>query len=822
MLPKNANINSGDFGGQDVLKTFQLEELSNSEKASPVFGNEISKKIWGYVTSGIGGYYYARNQQFLKNRNFANGIIDVQAMFQDRFEMNGKQNYMRLVWQTLQIVNRIISGLVGRWMGRNEKIQVTATDPISKKQKEEQYNQIEFIIDYKEKLEALQEQSGVQMIPNDQELPADKEQLLLWKNEFQRIPEEIETEMGCNDVLAANGFFDANKEKLLHDSAEVGFVGTHTDMDKEGVVKVRWVKPENAIYSYSEYSDFRDTSWRGELPTFKISELRRDYGVEFNPDNPNALTEEQLWKIAQSSKDWVYYTNIQFDNLWLNSFTRPYDEYNVRGMIFELKTVDRDAYTVTTTKSSGTTYVQKGMPTTPSGKLREKPSDNQRIIGDTNWNIYRGVYLPDNDMLLEWGLKKNMIRPQDPKEIGNAEFSYSFYMYQNFQMRNMAIPQKIEAAVDGMMLACLKIQQVVARLVPNGWAIDESKLNNIDYGVGDANEPIQHSKVFFQTGILYYKGIDADGTRDPNPPIKELMNNGFVGEMTGLIQNYQFWYQTLKDELGEDPNLIQAATQPRVTTGNVDVAQQQAQFATDYMYRAFAYCMEDTSRKISCLLRDSITYGAKVYRELIKQEDMSSRIYSTRIQFLPDAQEVAQFEAVLNQAVNTSPEIVMFVNPLQLIRIAKQDVKLAESAFRQGQKKMLLWKQETTAQNTQATIEGQIKSAQAAEESKQATETIKIEGDIQKVKVQEESAIKTSLSAMFTSLLKDGNPIPPSLQPVFNVWTENVMIPMVAQNEEQKAEMINKMREAQQQSPNEEQPEMQEQQIQQPQQEMAA
>ena len=458
MLPKDSNINTGEYAGQDVLKQFQLDKLSTSEKSSAEFGKQISKKIWGYVTSGIGGYYYARNQQFLKNRNFANGIIDVQAMFQDRFEMNGKQNYMRLVWQTLQIVNRIISGLVGRWMGRNEKIQVTATDPISKKQKEEQYNQIEFIIDYKEKLEALQEQSGVQMIPNDQELPADKEQLLLWKNEFQRIPEEIETEMGCNDVLAANGFFDANKEKLLHDSAEVGFVGTHTDMDKEGVVKVRWVKPENAIYSYSEYSDFRDTSWRGELPTLKISELRRDYGVEFNPDNPNALTEEQLWKIAQSSKDWVYYTNIQFDNLWLNSFTRPYDEYNVRGMIFELKTVDRDAYTVTTTKSSGTTYVQKGMPTTPSGKLREKPSDNQRIIGDTNWNIYRGVYLPDNDMLLEWGLKKNMIRPQDPKEIGNAEFSYSFYMYQNFQMRNMAIPQKIEAAVDGMMLACLKIQ----------------------------------------------------------------------------------------------------------------------------------------------------------------------------------------------------------------------------------------------------------------------------------------------------------------------------------------------------------------------------
>ena len=79
-----------------------------------------------------------------------------------------------------------------------------------------------------------------------------------------------------------------------------------------------------------------------------------------------------------------------------------------------------------------------------------------------------------------------MIRPQDPREIGNAEFSYSFVMPQNYLARNLAIPEKIEAAVDGMMLALLKMQQVVARMRPTGAAIDESALQNIDYGLGDA------------------------------------------------------------------------------------------------------------------------------------------------------------------------------------------------------------------------------------------------------------------------------------------------------------------------------------------------
>jgi len=36
----------------------------------------------------------------------------------------------------------------------------------------------------------LQQQSGVQMIPQDQFAPADKEELDLWRAEYLRLPEE--------------------------------------------------------------------------------------------------------------------------------------------------------------------------------------------------------------------------------------------------------------------------------------------------------------------------------------------------------------------------------------------------------------------------------------------------------------------------------------------------------------------------------------------------------------------------------------------------------------------------------------------------------
>ncbi len=111
---------------------------------------------------------------------------------------------------------------------------------------------------------------------------------------------------------------------------------------------------------------------------------------------------------------------------------------------------------------------------------------------------------------------------------------------------------------------------------------------------------------------------------------------------------------------------------------------------------------------------------------------------------------------------------------------------------------MILWKQKTTAENTQATGQIQIASAQAAEKAKQETETVKIDGDLAKVKMEGDTSTKNALSVMFTSMLKEGGQIPANMQPLFNAWIENNMIPMISQNEEQKEALIQQYHQAQQ------------------------
>ncbi len=67
--------------GEDIIKQFQLSDIPIQDKSSKEFGEQISKKIWGQVSSGLGGYFNARNARFKKNRNYANGRIDSKIYF---------------------------------------------------------------------------------------------------------------------------------------------------------------------------------------------------------------------------------------------------------------------------------------------------------------------------------------------------------------------------------------------------------------------------------------------------------------------------------------------------------------------------------------------------------------------------------------------------------------------------------------------------------------------------------------------------------------------------------------------------------------------
>lgn len=763
------------------IKSFLLTTDTQS-KSDYEYGKKIAQYINGIVR-GTNSYFFLRNARFRKNRLMANGRLDIQAMFKDRMEFNGKLNYANISWKAPAIVSTTISRIIGTWMRRKEKIEITAVDPISIGAKKEAADIAEFTFEHKQILAQLEKDANVPLVPQDQFIAEDKDELDAWVSEFNRLPEEIKYEIGVNNIMEANGFAGVLKEKQLHDSAEVGLLCTYTWMDETGQVHIDWIKPENTVYSFSEFPDFRDTTFRGHIFSMKISELRAKYAKEFGGN----LTEQDIFKIASTAKE---YQNL--DKLtWINDFTfmfvRPYDEWNVDCLRFEIRTVDSDKYTVTKSKMTGSTIINKGLPKTSSGKVREKALDNQEIIEDKKWNIYEGVYVIATMDMLSWGIKKNMIRPQDPKELGDAEFSYSLFMYNNYDMRNLAIPEKIEEPVEQMILARLKIQQLVAKMKPAGAAINVDAMQEMDLGLATATTPLEGQKIWEQTGNLYYRGRDAEGNPIP-VPITELANSGFVGQLQALIELYKFHYQVLKDELGNDPNLSQSAVQPRVTEGNVQASMQLADDSTDYMYDAFLAVMQETAKKVACLLNKSVTFDAKAYRNLLKQDEVKNRNFTTKAKMLPTDQQIAELKMMVNTAVQSNPDFAVYIDQFKLIRIAKENVKMAEVYYMRCMSKMIRSKMEIASNNSQENAKLQQVSQQA-----------KTQSDIELENIKGENKDRNTIISGIIELAKANIPMPQELKLLASELIKNIEMPVVIENHQMEQGISQMQQQGQQQ-----------------------
>ena len=758
--PDNTYTDSSGGSGS-TMKNFQLSG-DPSVKLEKSYGANVARYIFSTI-NGTNSYYFRRNNRFILNRQYANGRIDM-SRYMDRLEMNGKFNYVNLNWNCIKLCNTIIGRLVGGWAKRNEKVSVTAVDHISAKQKQEQADNAEFVFDNKEMLMQLQQESGVPLVPQDQFVAEDKDELEEWLLEFNRVPEEIKYEIGVNNILKANGWFDSLKNKMLHDSAEVGLVGTYTYMNDEGEVVVEWLRPENIFYSYSEYDDLRDSKWRGRMTVMKISDLRKKYGKEGGGD----LTEEQIFQLAQGAKEYRVLDQLRWMQQWNMSLIRPYDEWNIDIMEFELKSLDDETFTVTKT-NKGTTLINKG--------AFDKMKANQKLVKKQTYNIYRCVYATQSNTVLDWGLKENMIRPQDPKESGDVEFSYSFYMPQNYDMRNVAVPEKIEEPLDQMIIARLKIQQLVAKMKPAGAMINVDALQELDLGLGDTTKPLEVQKIYEQTGNLYYRGRDAEGNPIP-APITELANAGFVAQMQGLIALYQFHYQVLKDELGLDPNMSQSIAAPRVTTQNAENAMIITDATTEHYYEAYIRCMEDTAKKVACLLNTSVTHGAKKYRELLKQDEVAGRNFSTKIEMLPNEQEMAKLEAMLNNALQSTPDFVLYIDGFKLLRVARENLKFAELLFRQAQKRYLKDKQTQAQQNSEYNAKIQVESQKSKSEADAILED-------SKNKAKEKQILLTG----YFDLIKSGVPVPLDMKDVLGEVVRNVAMPIALENKQVEQQM---------------------------------
>lgn len=741
------------------ILNFHLSNIKS--KRDQKEGLKVSKFLEKAFNSG---YFTARNKKFEKNRKFARGRQPM-SEFLDLINVDGKEAFINLDMKAPAIAPKFIQVMIGGFMKRDEKVRVSAVDPISTDRKKYEREEAEFRMNFGQEVRGIEEQAGVKLIPDNAYTPEDYEELELFFGSEHQLPEEILFEKGITTVFDTNGW-PVIKRKVIEDIIEVGIGCTKIRTDKNGKITVKRVIPENLIYSFSDYDDFRDMSFIGEVVSLKITDVRNQY-----PDQD----EQQIYEIAKKSKN--YTQSVKWEEKFRHNLDRPYDDWTVDVLDFEIKSLDSMIYQSRINKF-GNMIIEK------KDKAPQRLGDNKEIIRKDMNVIYHGVYVLRSDIMLEWGLQKNMIKPSVAKEIADVYFSYSIYMHENLDLMNMAIPERMETSIRQMTLAHLKIQQLIAKLRPSGLIIDIDALSDISLGQGKNVTPLELQRIYDQTGNIYYRRRTEDGDQMNGVPISEAPNSGSVNQIQELIMVYNHYLDRLRDEIGVNEYREGSGVNPKLGLGVQQAQIAASNNATDFLYDAYLSVFTQTAFKTALLLYDSVLYGGKQYKEYLKGADIEGKEFDVLVEALPDDAE-RQF---LNQMLQTaiSANVIDFEDAFKVRNI--KNFKLAEMYLSKAKKKKIREEMQKAQANSQMNAQSQQQSIMAKAQvdaqleqlqgdNKVRTASVEIDG---KKQLLEQEFVQMALLKSF----EIGKELPDEIQVLVDSYMEKKQ-----QEADQKAQM---------------------------------
>lgn len=642
------------------------------EKDSYQFGLKVIRQCYNRWKNGYGGESYAdRLLRYEKSYLYAMGQ-QPEEQYKDLVKVEGAQTIVNLDFSALSIATPLLNAKMDRYLDRPEKIKTKLSGKLASDKKKKEKDEARYKMNYRPALQELQQQSGLQLENFSDHDPKSDRELDV---KFKTKPLREETIMGMviNKVFEENEWDDIIKKRLIWDTMCAGFCVALTELNGNGWIKTPVVKPSSFITSYSELDNFEDWQWQGQRRSLSIMELRLRTSGKTKPDGSPIITEEELWSLAfkftnsyGNTDDWICDWNESF-NL---SLARPYDAVNVEIVDLYYKTL----YNLTYRKEK----VGFGREKLYDDKLESLPPERKEV-SKPYYVAYHGVWIIDTAHVLEWGLAKNMLKPNN--NLVEVRSPYSIYMHNNFHCRNKSLVETMIPLIDLIQNIHTKSQLIIAMTAPDGFSIDTLGISNIDMGQGlGVLSPMQLFDIYLQTGNQYYQGKDIEGEGvKQEPPIKPNMHPA-SSKLQELDQ--QFWntYKKLQIITGDNNLASGNITNQATANSTLNDAREIAEEPSNYVYKTVLNVRKGVAKNIELLLLDKFFlqddsfdgYNLSIGEDDINfmrnmDVDIGQIIFDTKISIVLDKAEQQKWDKRIEIALEQQQITLDTVAELDLI-----------------------------------------------------------------------------------------------------------------------------------------------------------
>ena len=727
--------------------SFPSQLVTDAEKASQEFGLQIGQAItyeW-FRKDGSSCRYYSQWRDFRRVRLYARGEQSI-AKYKNELAIDGDLSYLNLDWTPVPIIPKFVDIVVNGMSDRLFKVKAYAQDAMSQAKRSKYQDMVESQMISKDILSTIKEKTGVDTFMMDPDkLPETDEELSLYMQLNFKPALEIAEEEAINTLFDANHYDDIRK-RIDYDVTVIGIgVAKHEFLQGSGV-KISYVDPANIVYSYTEDPFFKDCFYWGEIKTVPILELMKI---------DQSLTKEDLQEVTQYSQAWYDYFNVA--QFYENSM---FHRDTCTLLYFNYKTTKKVVYKKKNFEGGGSRVIEKDDTFNPPADKMEE--GNFEKIEKTIDVWYEGIMVMGTSMLLQWRLSENMVRPKSSTQ--HALPNYVACAPRMYKGVIESLCRRMIPFADLIQITHLKLQQVIARTVPDGVFIDADGLSEIDLGTGNAYNPEDALRLYFQTGSVIGRSFTQDGDfNNARVPITQLTSNSGAAKTQMLITNMNHYVDMIRSVTGLNEARDGSNPDPNSLVGLQKLAALNSNTATRHILDGSLYIYRSLAEALTYRIGDILQYadfkdefanqiGKYNVSILDEVKDLYIYDFGIFIEISPDEEQKAQLEGNIQMALakgDINLEDAIDIREIRNIKLANQLLKMKRIKTQDREEKMAMQKQAMIAQQQLKSQEmaGQVamQTIDMETKSKMQIKQAEIAFDIQKM--QKEAELKSFLMA---------------------------------------------------------------------------
>ena len=728
---------------ETLLKSsFPSQIASDVEKATTEYGLKVARAVeheWFKRDSGATRFYSNRDE-YHRLRLYARGEQSVKK-YKDELSINGDLSYLNLDWKPVPIIPKFVDIVVNGMSDRLYDIKAFSQDPSSVKQRTDYVESVLADMQSKEISDQIQQQLGMNVYSNDRDsLPENEDELSLHMQLEYKQAIEIAEEQAINSLFNSNNY-DLTQRRINYDLTVIGIGAVKNEFTSSEGIKLKYVDPADLVYSYTHSPYFDDIYYVGEVKSVTINELKQQF-PELTDEDLSELTKQGVQTSASHNR------YINEDSVL--------DANTIQVLYFNYKTYNNEVFKIKKTASGADKAIPKSDQFNP-------PKDDRSLFSKASRSIevvYDGAFVLGTKHLLKWEIAKNMVRPKS--DTTKVMLNYNVVAPRIYKGRIESLVSRITGFADMIQLTHLKLQQVMARMIPDGVYLDADGLAEIDLGNGTNYNPQEALNMFFQTGSVIGRSMTQEGDMNPGRmPIQELTSNGGNNKIGSLINTYNYYLQMIRDVTGLNEARDGSLPDKNALVGVQKLAAANSNTATRHILQSSLYLAAKTAEAVSLRISDVLEFsptrdafissiGRFNVATLEDIKNMHLHDFGIFIELSPDEEEKQMLENNIQQALAKDQiylEDAIDVREIKNIKLANQLLKvrrrkkLEQDQARQQQN--IEAQANANSQTTQVAAEMEIKKNQSI--TQQKAELAQIEASLEMEKMQNEKELKKEL-----------------------------------------------------------------------------